>query len=274
MNNPPPRLSPVNWSLLQFRAWREYGNGEVTNSSYFTGFLWRYKTQSYAVTNWHNVTGLHPETKKPIGTFTPNMLEMKYWISELSDNKHEIDHVQNSILSQMFNGKLPIWLEHPLHSHVDLVCIPIKLTYSSGHREQCLNDTVLDKNYTPSVGDDCFITGFPEGMHGPFNTPIWKRASIATEPDLNYGEQPLLLVDTIGNSGLSGSPVMSMGREFHPPDAKGMVHRLGPWKAFLGVYAGRMSDKGIGSQLGRVWKKHLIDEICQNRDMNRKAYSL
>jgi len=88
---------------------------------------------------------------------------------------------------------------------------------------------------------------------------------------LNYDDSPVFLVDTIGNKGLSGSPVVAMASGiFSPGENFGDDSVIGSWKKFIGVYAGRVGEDGIWSQLGRVWKAEVIDELFLNSPQDGK----
>lgn len=41
-----------------------------------------------------------------------------------------------------------------------------------------------------------YVLGYPKGLHGGDDFPVWKRASIASEPDLDIDGLPKVLVDT------------------------------------------------------------------------------
>lgn len=100
--------------------------------------------------------------------------------------------------------------------------------------------------------------------------PIWKKASIATQPDID--SLPKILIDTATRSGLSGSPVIMQRVGVH-----GMVNAqvmsettFGRIRKFIGVYSGRIGDDELKAQLGIVWKAKVIDEII-NAKIKGKA---
>lgn len=93
--------------------------------------------------------------------------------------------------------------------------------------------------------------------------PIWKKSSIATEPDINIEGLPKTLIDTATRSGLSSSPAIMQRIGIH-----GMVDgkmlpttSIGRIRNFLGVYSGRVGDDEFKAQLGVVWKARVIEEI-------------
>lgn len=117
-----------------------------------------------------------------------------------------------------------------------------------------------------SAGDDAFVLGYPLGIEGGFGFPIWKRASVASEPDIDLDGLPRLLIDASTRKGMSGSPVIVVqSGVMRTPGADGSEYTLGRGSKFLGVYSGRMADDPMGASLGYVWKGRVIDEILDGR---------
>lgn len=120
--------------------------------------------------------------------------------------------------------------------------------------------------YSVAVGDDAFVLGYPLGLDGGPKLPIWKRASIATEPHYDLEHLPKILIDTATREGMSGAPVIAVQRGLiQPRGAKSPAENIfGTVESFLGVYSGRVGDDGLGAQLGIVWKASAVDEIVRN----------
>jgi hypothetical protein len=132
------------------------------------------------------------------------------------------------------------------------------------------------------AGMDVFVLGFPFAMQPTGGFPIWKRASVATEPDIAIDDLPKFFVDTATRPGMSGSPVIlrSWGDYM---TVHGEVS-ASPFicTKFVGVYSGRVSDARelngtpdhvrteqeadlLRAQLGVVWKAHVVDEIIDGQ---------
>jgi hypothetical protein len=114
------------------------------------------------------------------------------------------------------------------------------------------------------VGDDVFVLGFPLGLHGGGPFPIWKRASIASEPEIDLDGLPKLLIDTATRKGMSGSPVIAVRRGLtNPRGTSGFSDAtiIGMAETFLGIYSGRVDDDPLGAQIGIVWKASVVEEI-------------
>jgi hypothetical protein len=112
-----------------------------------------------------------------------------------------------------------------------------------------------------TIGEDVYILGYPFGISSS-GYPIWKRASIASEPQLQTQEQPYILVDTASRPGMSGSPVIRRSWGYHPLSNGSLLTVPGAGTRFVGVYSGRLSTKDpLDAQLGLVWPARFIDEI-------------
>jgi hypothetical protein len=84
-----------------------------------------------------------------------------------------------------------------------------------------------------------FILGYPFG-NAPPAFPVWKRGSIASEPDLVWMTTGYYLVDTASRPGMSGSPVIL--RDWTNDYVVEAVRAFNdkPATNFLGVYSGRL----------------------------------
>ena len=111
------------------------------------------------------------------------------------------------------------------------------------------------------VGMDTFILGYPFGI-AVSALPIWKRASIASEPNLGIGGESFFYVDTASRPGMSGSPVILRTWGGFQTDTGGGVITAGAATKFIGVYSGRIGAQDeLQAQLGIVWRADLIDQI-------------
>jgi trypsin-like peptidase len=260
-----PRISDISRSVVKIVAKRNYDNGqEHSANSACTGFFWKTKKDISLITNWHNVTGLCPNTHAKIGSFYPNILEISYWlIKSRSGNQVKLARRRTSI--ELYSASSPTWVEHPTNAGVDIVQIPLFTATTEPPEVVALNSVNFEDDWVFEVGADCFVVGYPERLEGEFETPIWKRGSIASEPLLSYQDRAVVLVDTLSNPGMSGAPVIAQSSGILAKSGKlGSDSVLGTWQKFLGVYSGREGDSDIGFQLGRVWKANCLNEILSN----------
>jgi hypothetical protein len=114
---------------------------------------------------------------------------------------------------------------------------------------------------------DVYVLGFPLGMTGGGQFPIWKRGTIASEPSIDLDGLPKFHIDTATRKGMSGAPVYAQEvGPIVPEDpndpAKGSI---GKARRFIGVYASRLNGDEFSAQLGVVWKEAAIAEIVAGR---------
>ena len=108
------------------------------------------------------------------------------------------------------------------------------------------------------------IIGFPFGLSGPGFLPIWKAGYIASEPELDYNNEPVFMIDARTSEGMSGSPVISRSISEKTKIRTWQWNKPPTYKLFLGVYSGRI-DKELNSDLGKVWRPRVIREILENQ---------
>jgi hypothetical protein len=231
-----------------------------------TCFFYRHAAGLYLITNWHNVTGRHPATLQLLDTRSGGI-----------PDRFQIDVHQKGalgrwrqVLARLYldeERERPRWLVHPQHGRqVDAVAIGVNV---DDHTE-CFPINALEsqRDMTTSIGEDVFVIGFPKGVTGGGLLPIWKRASVASEPNLDRDGLPSFLIDTATREGMSGAPVIARSNSGSYRTASGatVMSMAGPGVGrptkFLGVCSGRLPGQSeIEAQLGIVWKARVIDEI-------------
>jgi len=239
-----------------------------------TGFFYEEENNYYLVTNWHNVTGRDPFTLKPLD----------------KDNK-----IPNHItLSLNLKGKLGSWIEfdvplyedtkceqvrwfvHPQYIHaVDVVVIPLKIPAEV--IIYAVNNKEISK--TPdmriSIAQDVFVLGYPRGLSGGGLFPIWKRATIATEPDVQIDGLPKMFIDTATREGMSGAPVYAISNGVYQDTQGNSNVMAGGGVLFVGIYSGRNIGKTeIEAQLGIVWKPEVIKMIIKAKQVGVSSFKI
>lgn len=218
-----------------------------------TGFFYSAKGETAFVTNWHVLSGRNTYTGQPIrkDAATPDEIGM---------------HLHHpSQLGKWYWRKVPLydagenalWLQHKSGQNIDVALV--KCSNAEPYALPAANET---SDMLFAVSMDAYILGFPKGITHSVVLPIWKRASIATEPQVPYEELPVFLVDSATREGMSGSPVFL--RQFGSYISTNMDFLGGAaaYTRFVGIYSGRFgADDELGAQLGRVWHRSVIDEI-------------
>jgi hypothetical protein len=227
----------------------------ATPLSIGTSFIWSQSGSFYLITNWHNVTGKDPLTGRHLSSTCAEPNRLKAWLNTKCALGSKF---QETIELRDANGA-PNWLIHPqLGNQVDVVALPIAPnTEPDWHAINQL--PALD--LTLSVGHDVFILGYPFGI-GPAGLPIWKRGSIAYEPQVFAPDQRYMLVDSASRPGMSGSPVIRRSWGTHATSDGSTIMNGTMETKFVGVYSGRLATSDpLDAQLGLVWPASYVSEI-------------
>jgi hypothetical protein len=233
-----------------------FGEQEIAAA---TAFFYVHDGRLYLVSNWHNFAGRNPTTHQALSPTggVPDGVSCYAILSGEFINRQWL-----RLPLRDANG--PLWYEHPdFKSNIDIGVLPV--TLPEGYQAKPIN-TLPMTEMRLSVSDDVFIIGYPFGLVQRGGMPIWKRASVASEPGMS---EPTFLVDTATRAGMSGSPVLHKYRGFYKtdPTEQGVSGNdwFGEGTQFVGVYSGRIGESELEAQLGRVWKKYLIDEVIDGQ---------
>jgi Trypsin-like peptidase domain len=261
-----------------------------------TGFFYTYEGRNYFITNWHNVTGREPAdySLKSIDAAIPDNLMIQVPFHKFQDNLMiQIPFQEQAAVFKWMpinlplyldtNRMKPIWWEHPKYgSDVDVVAIEIgglSETKAVTANAELLRLNLLPIGSNPFrlvPGMDVFVLGFPRGLSGEGYFPLWKRGSIASEPDINIDNLPKLYIDTATREGMSGSPVYAQESSFWVPEGKTLAEAgfFGKGNRFLGIYSGRVGKDSFLAQLGIVWKEEAIQEIINSKKIGISSFEL
>jgi len=84
---------------------------------------------------------------------------------------------------------------------VDIAVMEFKKIPDS--RRAANNEKLLNlSKFKVRAGMDAFVLGYPLGISGGAKFPIWKRASIASEPDIDVDSLPKIVIDTATREGI------------------------------------------------------------------------
>lgn len=223
-----------------------------------TGFVWRRGEHHYLITNWHVVSGIDLFTKTnlhPHGAW-PNKLKCHFLIRVGQYERELID-----IPIRDGDGQ-PLWLIHPAQEirAIDVVALPLDYeTLKDRVSLQPINHLASGK-LAILIGMDVFILGYPFGSRPPA-FPVWKRGSIASEPDLVRLSTGYYLVDTASRPGMSGSPVILRSWNSHIMESNMWMatNDARPIDRVIGVYSGRL--RPTDAQIGIVWDIAYVEQI-------------
>lgn len=243
-----------------------------------TGFLYKRNGLAYLITNWHVVNERDFWEKKEKRSerhpthvlFTPSF--------STSDTRVVKDTraIKLALYDDFGN---PQWLVHPKWKNdIDIVAIPIPPTMNFGENKYedllAINELYSTVQLDLSVTDELFVIGYPYGLGSDQKgtLPIWKKSTVASEPEMPYlrNGQPTFLIDGITNPSMSGSPVIR--------HLKGTVNTnngilLGASGIILaGVYSGRISSQIEGLQKCKLDFSKIIEELNKNDCMDFKYW--
>jgi hypothetical protein len=169
-----------------------------TRLGHGTGFIWMLGGKHYLVTNWHVLSMCDFFTRANLrgDAGRPNVLRMHFNIQTGSFAKQQWNvEVRN-------DNDEPRWLVHP-HKQVDIAVLPIPLIPEDLKITLYPLNVLANQKLRIEIGMEVFILGYPFGIELPAY-PVWKRGSIASEPDLVRLTTNYMLVDTASRPGMSG----------------------------------------------------------------------
>ena len=236
-----------------------------------TAFCWETNGEVLLLTDWHNASGRNPNNGKHL---SPTAAEpdrfLVWWCGQ------DLAQKAAGWLDLYDSSGNPRWFVHPAAgSTVDVVAIPLPsdrpetIDPNASCRTYPIN-TLQESKLMVGVGMDVFVIGYPFGNHQS-GYPVWKRASIASEPNLANANGTYFLVDTASRPGMSGSPVISRSHGAHPMEDGNTFVNGQPATKFIGIYSGRLATADErDAQLGIVWPAHFLKEIIAARKLDKR----
>ncbi len=234
-----------------------------------TCFFVRRNEKIYLITNWHVVSGKDADTLTVLDqTYAaiPNKLRV-FLPEKAGDDSLSFD--SNTFIDidlYNFDGQ-PLWYELKQSDRmIDVVAIPFEMDPGSLFLMP-IDDAAepFNERTAIEITSEVYVIGFPFGrIAGPI--PIWKKASIASEPEFDIDEFPYIFADTATREGMSGSPVVFFKQR--PASLISEKDNLFSrhFTKIVGVYSGRIgaNNQHLGdAQLGRVWKANIIDKLIE-----------
>jgi hypothetical protein len=224
-----------------------------------TGFVWKRRDRFYLITNWHVATATHIFTKQLLlkTGARPNRFRCSFVIRVGALEREIVD------IPIRDDNDEPLWLVYAAQHirAIDIVAIPLDADALKGKVTLLPVNELAPGRIAIMIGVDVFILGYPFGS-GPPAFPVWKRGSIASEPDLVKAATGYYLVDTASRPGMSGSPVILRSWNSHIMESNAFAATTdGPIDRVIGVYSGRKDDVPGDAQIGMVWHVSYIDDI-------------
>jgi len=244
-----------------------------------TGFLLRCQNDYYLITALHVLTGRDWETKTILSKtgFVPEEFALKIpFYKMIKPGQHQLMWLDHTLVLDGPDPEVAPWFVHPARQDdVDVGIMPLKNLPDLVHQKAVAagmanaDTKIFAVDWDPQVklktyvGDDVFVVGFPENIKVAGEFPIWKRGSVASEPDIPTKDLPFLLVDTGTRGGMSGAPVFRRQPVgIAPTMIKGQFGAFEePYIELFGIYTGRFGADDLTSQLGIVWKRTVVADM-------------
>lgn len=207
----------------------------------------------HLITNRHNVTGRDQNTGKPLSS----TLGIPNYITIIHNSSIGIGQWVEK-REPLYIDDNPRWIEHPeLGAKADFVALPLKN----------LSGVDLYPHHPQNPGPEIAIgpaerlsvVGFPFGISAGGGYAVWATGFMASEPDVNHDNLPIILIDCRSRQGQSGSPVLAYrsGGPVIMTDGSALGFP-GPVIRFIGIYSGRINSE---SDIGIVWKAGALAEL-------------
>jgi Trypsin-like peptidase domain len=232
-----------------------------------TGFVWKRRDHYYLITNLHVATAKHAQTDMNLlkGAARPNIFRCHFVIKV---GQYERETINIPIRDE---HDRPLWLIHPTQSRrrIDVVAIPLDAEELKKKVTLLPVNELAPGRLAIMVGMDVFILGYPFGSRPPA-FPVWKRGSIASEPDLVKLTTGYYLVDTASRPGMSGSPAILRSWSNHILESNMFTATTNaPIDRVIGIYSGRVDAAPSEAQIGMVWHVDYIDDIIDGNILDQ-----
>lgn len=199
--------NPLSYTTTKINVFRD--DFALSSAS---GFVVRLATMWALITNWHVVSGYNPsngQSLSPTGAL-PNRLEFHVAVSTTGEeNGRHAEQLDFRPLSiSLFDGDHPVWVDDRKadvqndYVAIDLVNYVPELAHGKATLRAITAGRITPKkdrtfttggpyaaddfqNFYPGIGKEVFVLGYPRGIASNGIFPIWKRASVASEPQVS-----------------------------------------------------------------------------------------
>lgn len=249
MNNP----AEINFGTTHIEILKEGSSQGVAS-----GFFFNYKAkQKYLVTNRHVVIDEEDN-------FYPNQLRII-----LHTNRENLKSNYAIDINLYSHKNEPHWKEHPKYSEYlcDIVLVPLtKQTLSKVNFIKFMKSSIIFFNETHVVlkkpvnsFGDVVVIGYPLGFFDCVNNlPVYRKAMIASDFNINFMDKPYFLIDANLHEGTSGSPVVNSHHTLFKEGKKNEGYVL------FGVHSAEHLMEGEPLGLNVVWHANLLEEIAKS----------
>lgn len=276
MSNNPLNIDHMSLSTTPIFLWK--GKELVSQG---TGFYYRHKNEKLSftslITNYHVLTGHRPlENKEDEGD------SIAFHFHRSASNPGDIKVVRISLHSP---NEKPIWMTNTKNPEADVAIIPLPTHLFQGCQVYTFSPEWTESKLVIRPATNVTLIGYPYGFYDKKNSlPIWKTGSVATEPEVDFDNKPLFLVDVSAFPGMSGSPVFGISHgTFETKQGTG----VGNARKLLGIYSDMemleskksleliQQDTKLGItnleslEIGYIWKSRMILDALKDLDFDQ-----
>jgi hypothetical protein len=135
------------------------------------------------------------------------------------------------------------------------------------------DDVLARWNSQLDVADELYIAGYPKGITDRTMQPLWKRATVASNPTHGWNRQPCIIVDAASRQGMSGAPVLAYFKNGKVVTGGQTLFLGKPIAILAGIYVGRLdASSELEAQLGVVWTTQVVDDILRSKILAPGAF--
>lgn len=248
-----------------------------------TGFVVEKDGKHFLVTNYHVVSGRRSTDNSIISKTggTPTHLRCTF-------HGPKLGVWQPKVFPLIDDNDQLVWLNtsvdgSDIFKFADIAVIPLDATDGIS-----LYPVFIDESDKIRSAPCCQATvlGYPGGRSSYKYFPIWVTGYIASEPQFDYVDLPILLVNATTTAGMSGSPVFQVadGNYF---DSSGN-YCIDPSRKykFLGIYSGRITTNQLledsmtddqqrsdnALNIGIIWKPLVINQLITHYLQSRLTF--
>lgn len=225
-----------------------------------SGFFLMDSDNYFLVTALHNLSGRDYFSRKCLSgkLAIPNKFSATVYIFGLNQQL-----LMSEIRGELYQDGRPNFLYDWSPNGGDVAVIKLSRTQNTPRIV-----TFCDNNsntWLPFAGLDVVVLGYPSALDIS-GTPIWKRASIASEPSLRVNQHNITLLDGLTYKGMSGGPVIIYQSQGIAEERVYEI-RTDMSVRLIGVYGGRYPvDEDKSGMLGFFWPMETVEKIiAENR---------
>ena len=248
------QIDPLNFAVVRLQTFfRETPLGPAT------GFFYRgtldNRPNYWLVTNWHVLAGRNADDPNQIlhtKCALPNRLHLTLVLrpDQPETGLFPPGHIvlQEQFIDLYDAQNQAVWYQHERKNEIDVAVVNMAGAVERFHILG-VNELANQHDMAIQIGNEVFILGYPLGFAHFIQTPIWKRGSIASEPNAETpGLRSRVVIDATTRGGMSGAPVIMRAKTHYVTENREIKSHVNATR-FLGVYASRPNIPAVTTEI-------------------------